>query len=836
MVGPDPSAVRQDLRDGLRILAKQPGFSAVAVLTLALGIGATTAIFSLVHAVVIRPLPFSAQERLVVAWKKDTTAYSPWAELSYPEFEDWQAQSTSFASLAAMPTLSYGQGFVLMGRGEPALVESTRVTGRFFTLLGVRAALGRGLDERDDLATSPKVVVVSHRLWRDYLDSDPKAVGRSLVLTGDSYTVVGVLPPSFEFPKGVDLWLTFAATSSRRTLENRGATFLQVVGRLRPGVTVREAEAELDTIIARVAHEHPETQADGHRAVVTPLAEHLLGSARPALWLLLAATGMLLLMACANVANLSLARATSRRRELSLRAALGASRGRLVRQLASESLVLALIGGAGGLLLARGLLAFLVHLAPPDIPRIEDAGLQGEVLLYGTVATLLTVFVFGLLPALTASRMDLNETLGEGSHRLAGERAGKRQREVLIVAEVAVGVVLLLGATLVLRSFWKLSDVELGFEPRNVLTVQLRPRGPAYDEPESRRAFFRQLALRLESQPGVEAASAVLIRPLEGTVGWDASYVAEGQSGEEAARNAVANFEVVQPHYFRVFGIALVAGREFTEDDDLSRPGVVILSQGLAARLFGSAHDAVGKRLRLDSSGESWRTVVGVAADVRYRELQGVRPDVYVPLEQSARALINHFALRTTTEPMGLLSTLRRELRGARPTASHRQRRHPGRSVGRPSRAAAVWRGAAELAFRARAAPRRGGDPRGRGLLGRAAHLRDRPAHGRGRDRPRRPAARRRRGHAAGPDRGSGGPSDGGAPEPAGGGSAVWLERDRSVHVRGGGGDAHDDGAPGLLAPRCTRGEGRSHGGPPPRLGRACLRSSAVDFEGPDRV
>ena len=235
------------------------------------------------------------------------------------------------------------------------------------------------------------------------------------------------------------------------------------------------------------------------------------------------------------------------------------------------------------------------------------------------------------------------------------------------MAEVAVGVVLLLGATLVLRSFWNLSDVELGFEPRNVLTVQLRPRGAAYDEPEARRAFFRQLVLRLEGQPGVEAASAVLIRPLEGTVGWDATYAAEGQSSEEAARNAVANFEVVSPHYFRVFGIALVAGREFTVDDDLGKPEVVILSQGLAARLFGSAKGAVLKRLRLDSSEESWRTVVGVAADVRYRELQGVRPDVYVPLEQSARALINHFALRTTTEPAALLSTLRRELRALDP-------------------------------------------------------------------------------------------------------------------------------------------------------------------------
>ena len=312
-------------------------------------------------------------------------------------------------------------------------------------------------------------------------------------------------------------------------------------------------------------------------------------------------------------------------------------------------------------------MAWLVHVAPPDIPRLEEVGLHGEVLLFSAVVTLLTVVGFGLFPAFVAAKLDLNEALGEGSSRLSGDRRGRRLRDGLIVAEVAVGVVLLVGATLVLRSFVKLSGVELGFEPRNVLTMQLRPKGAGYDEPEARRAFFRQLVDRLESQPGVVAASAVLIRPLEGTVGWDATYTAEGQSKDEAAHNAVANFEVVQPHYFRVFGIALAAGREFTGDDTLGKPGVVILSQGLAVRLFGSPQEAVGKRLQLDSSGETWRTVVGVSADVRYRELQAVRPDIYVPLEQSTRALINHFALRTTTEPTALLATVRRELRALDP-------------------------------------------------------------------------------------------------------------------------------------------------------------------------
>ena len=652
----------QDIRFGLRGLSKNPGFGAVAVLTLALGIGATTAIFSVVYAVVIRPLPFAAPEQLVVAWKKDTTAYSPWVELSHAEFKDWQAQSRSFSGLAALPTLAYGQGYVLTGRGEPALIESTKVTGRFFSTLGVRPALGRVLDEGDDLLNAPKAVIISHRLWRDRLGGDPQVIGRSITLTGEGHTVVGVMPASFEFPKGVDLWLAFTATTHPHTLENRGATFLQAVGRLRPGVTLRQAEAELNTIIARVAREHPETEADGHRVVITPLGDHLLGSARPALWLLLAATGMLLLIACANVANLSLARATARRAELSLRAALGAGRGRLARQLASESLVLASCGGVAGLLLARALLAWLVSVAPADIPRLGEVRLEGSVLLFSALVTLLTAFLFGLLPAFTAVKVDLNEALGEGSHRLSGDRKGKRRRGGLIVAEVVVSVVLLIGATLVLRSFVNLRGVELGFEPRNVLTMQLRPTGAAYAEPEARRAFFRQLIDRLEGQPGVQAASAVLIRPLEGAVGWDATYEGEGQSKAEALRNAVANFEVVSPHYFRVFGMALPAGRAFEPGDKLHAPLVAILSEALAVRLFGSARDAVGKRIRLYDRDDPWRTVVGVAADVRYRELQQVRPDIYVPLEQSERALINHFAVRTLTEPTALLATVRREL------------------------------------------------------------------------------------------------------------------------------------------------------------------------------
>jgi len=654
----------QDLRHGLRILAKNLRFASVAVLTLALGIGATTAIFSIVYSVVLRPLPFAEQDRLVVAWKRDTVSKSPFVELSRPEFKDWEAQSQSFSGLAAMPTTAYGYGYVLTGRGEAVLLESAKVTGRFFSVLGVGPLLGRALEPADDQVGAPRVAVLSHRLWRERFAADPRVIGEILALTGEGHTVVGVMPDAFEFPRGVDLWLPLSSTMGARTAENRGAVFLQVVGRLKARTTVAQAEAELNTVIARVAAAHPETQATGERVVIGPLANHLLGTARPALWLLLAATGMLLLIGCANIANLLLARARARRRELALRAALGAGRGRIIRQLASESLVLALCGGGIGLVLAHGLLRWLLYFAPTDIPRLHEVRLEGTVLVFSFAVTLLAALCFGLAPAFAAATVDLNEALSDGGSRLAGDRRGKKMRSLLIVAEVGICVVLLLGAALVVQSFVKLQRVDLGFEPTHVLTMQLQPRGAAYAAPAARRAFFRQLIDRLEERPGVVAASAVLIRPLEGTVGWDATFATEGQSSDEALRNPVANFEAVSPHYFRALGIPLVAGRGFVSDDDLDRRRVVVVSEALARSRFGSSAAAVGRPLKLFPADPDapWRTIVGVASDVRYRELTAVRPDVYIPLEQSESGRINHFAVRTTASPRALLATVRQEV------------------------------------------------------------------------------------------------------------------------------------------------------------------------------
>ncbi len=661
----------QDIRYGVRMLAKKPGFTAIAVVTLALGIGANTAIFSVVNAVLLRPLPFTEQNRLVVAWKRDQTAKSPanvqFAELSIPEFNDWRNQSQVFENIAAMPTTVYGYGYVLTGRSEAVQLESARVTAGFFPTLGVKAALGRTFTAEEDRPGAEHVAVLNHRLWQNRFDADPNLIGRPIILNGVSFTVVGVMPAEFDFPKGADLWTPLQI--NQRQNENRGAVFLQAIGRLRQGATPEQAQAELDTIIKRVATQHPQTNADHHRAVITPLAEHIFGDARPALWLLLTASGLLLLIACANIANLLLARSTTRQREVAVRAALGATRARLVRQLLTESTVLALIGGALGILLAHWLVDVLVFFSPADIPRVDAVHINAPVLAFTSVLIFLTAAMFGLVPALAASKINLNESLKEGGGKMAGGQQGQRVRRVLIVAEIAVTLILLVGAGLIFRSFQNLRQVELGFDPHNVLTAELRLQWERYGDAQKRQDFFHALLQRLEAQPGVVAAGAILIRPLEGTIGWEMDYATEGQSLDQARDNSMANFEVITPNYFRAMGIPLRAGRDFAEQDRADTQQVVIISETMARRLFAHGVDPLGQRIKLDpSDSESpWRTVIGVAGDARYRELRDIRLDIYVPYRQSTIAPA-YLAIRTTFDASTFIPIVRREVSALDPS------------------------------------------------------------------------------------------------------------------------------------------------------------------------
>ena len=654
----------QDLRFGARMLLKSPGFALVAVTALALGIGANTAIFSVVHAVLLRPLPFAEADRLVMMWKRDLTAGQPLVELSIPEFNDWRAQSQAFEHMAAMPTSVYGYGYVLTGQGEPVQIESTRVSADFFATLGVRPALGRAFTAEDDRPGAAHVVIISERLWRARFNADPGLIGRTISLNDTGFTVVGVMPASFEFPKGADIWSPLSGSIGGDALQNRNAVFLQAVGRLRPEATTAQAAAELNAIIGRVAAAHLETEAAGHRAVITPLAEYIFGNARPALWLLLAATGLLLAVACANVANLSLARATSRRREIAVRVALGAGRWRIVQQLFAESLLLASAGGVLGVLLAYWLIDVLVAIAPTDIPRIEGVSINAGVLAFTAGVALLTAFIFGLAPAVTAAQVNLTDALSESGGKMAGGGQGSRLRGALVVAEVAVTLVLLAGAGLVLRSFVKLQRVDAGFDTSSVLTFQLRLHGQKYRDAKAARDFYRQLTERLEAQTGVVAAGAVLIRPLEGTIGWDVPYATADQPQEEAKRNRVPNFEVVTPHYFRSVGLPLKAGREFTEHDDEAAPKVAVISEAMARAAFPAGTEAVGQRIRLFNPTDpdnSWHTVVGVVGDARYRDLREARWDVYVPYRQFAFP-VRYVTVRTAGDPLAATEVVRREV------------------------------------------------------------------------------------------------------------------------------------------------------------------------------
>lgn len=655
--------LRQDLQFGGRRLRLRPGFSLIAILTLALGIGATTAIFSVVYAVLLRPLPYPEQDRLVMAWKKDTTTGTGFIELSIAEVRDWQEENRSFSGLALMPATVYGYGYLLTGRGEPVQLESAKVTGKYFSILGVKPALGRLFDERDDQVNGAQVVVLSDHLWRDHFGADPNVVGQSITLSYGNFTVLGVTPATFTFPEGVDLWTPLIPSVPAAWTTRRGATFLKAIGRLKPGVTIEQAEADLNAILARLARQYPETKTDGHRIVLTSLPHYLIGDARPALWALLAATGLLLLVAAANIANLLLVEAASRRKELSIRAALGAGRRRLVRQLFCESLALGLGGGAAGVLFAYWLVKLLVAIAPADIPRLDEVGLDGAVLAASVACTLVVTMIFGLLPALSATRLDLNQAISESSAKLSGSRSGNRLGSALVVGEIALTIILLAGATLILRSFLNLSRAPFGFDPQNVLTMQMRPIGDKYRTTEDRRRFYGQLIERLEAQPTVVAASGVLIRPLEGVEGWDMPFRIETQSAEEAKQNPISNYQSIHPNFFQVFRIPLIAGRAFNWYDNSEAQPVAIVSEAMAKRYFGSVRNALGKRFEpsLRPMGDQLLQIVGVASDTRYRGAQNSRLEIYVPYSQSG-PVMNHFALRTTLDDAGALALVKREL------------------------------------------------------------------------------------------------------------------------------------------------------------------------------
>jgi putative ABC transport system permease protein len=642
----------RDLRHALRVMIQSPGFSLAAILTLALGIGAATAIFSMVDAVLLRPLPFAEQDRLVTVWGEVRERNQAHVEVSLQDYEDWREGNRVFSDLGLLAATD--SDLALTGVDQPLHVRGRLVSANLFDVLGVRPALGRSFRPEEDRPDSQDVAVISHGFWQRHFGGDRGVLGKTVSLDGEPTLVIGVMPASFRFPKDVDLWIPAGPLGTSPELKT--IRVFEAIGRLKPGTSIEQAQTDMTALSVRLEEVHPQGN-QGYRASLRPLVDEILGDTGPALLLLLAAVALVLLIACANVAGLLLARAASRQKETAVRIALGAGRPRLIRQLLTESALLAFLAAAVGLLLAWLGLRIVTAVGPADIPRLDEVGLDARVLAFTLLVSLVTAVLFGLAPALQAARPDLTSSLKEGG-KSSASLGSRRLRSLLVVAEVALALVLLVGAGLVIRSFLHLQRTDLGFQPESLLTMRITLYGDKRPEPHQWAAFYRDVAQRAEALPGVERASVVLLRPLSGPIGWDYDFRVEGQTPDDQKTNPTSNHERVSPGYFRTMGIPLIAGRDFTWSDGAEAPKVAIVNQSMARR-FWPGQDPLGKRLLFGRPGREgpWMTVVGIVGDVRYRELQSVKPDIYVPFLQDPHWAMD-LVVRTSSDPLSAASAV----------------------------------------------------------------------------------------------------------------------------------------------------------------------------------
>ena len=655
-----------DVRYGLRMLLKNPGFTVVAVLTLALGIGANTAIFSAIEAVLLRPLPFPASEQLVRVVSVRSRDNAP-DNVSYPDFADWRTRSHSFSQMAAYHTDS----FTLTGQGEALHIQGAVVSAELFSVLDVKPYLGRAFLPQEDqpgTVSGEFVVILSHALWREHFRADPNIIGRTVNLDDRSFTVVGVMPAGFQFPiqnEAIEFWTTvavdFLALPGQPSMAaQRGAHYFDVIARLNPSVSAPQAQADLSTIVAGLNEQYPE---NAPRTVqVVPELDQLVGHVRPALLILLGAVGCVLLIACGNVGNLLLSRGASREKEMAVRRALGAGRWRLIRQLLTESVMLALAGGALGIALARWGVPPLIAAVPEDVPRTAGIHVDGRVLLFTGIVSLLTGIVFGLGPALQNSRFGFGESLKEGARSVTEGARRVRLRNALVVADVALAAVLLVGAGLLLKSLLRLEAVDLGYKPQGVLTFKIDlpfARYPVKDQA----VFFERALARLNQLPGVRSVSAVLPLPLDGDE-IDTLFAVDGQPTSHADEPRT-NYSWVEPGYFQTVGIPLRQGRDFSVRDSLESTPVVIINETLA-RLYFPGRDPLGKRIQ-PGVGNGYpsppmRQIVGVVRDIRQNGLTvQPGPQVYVPRAQSPLGSMI-VVLNTKVAPSSVAEIARQEV------------------------------------------------------------------------------------------------------------------------------------------------------------------------------
>ena len=662
----------QDLRYGARMLLKHKGFTAVAVLTLALGIGANTAIFSVVNAVLLRPLQYENPEQLVFIYDFAPGFFIPKLGLMEAEFLRLRDQARSLERVSLYTSTT----FTLTRAGEPERVSSGRASGDFFAALGASMKLGRTFELEEEPEGRSNVVILSHGFWQRKFAADPGALGQALTLDGRSYTIVGVLPQGFKSPlelqseQAIELWVPPGYSLANPCCSHG----LNVVARLRGGQTIQQAQSEIAAIMAGVRSDYPEVYPKewSKETLIKPLQQEIVGDLRRALWVLLAAVGFVLLIACANVANLMLARSEMRTSEIAIRTALGAGSARIVRQLLVESSLLAIIGGGAGLLLALLALRLLPALGAEQLPRLQEIALDHWTLGFTLVISLLTGVIFGLAPAFQAVKFDLHTALKEGGRTSASAKGRSRLHNVLVIAEVALSLVLLTGAGLLIRSFWRLQQVDTGFRSEQLLTLRLFSPASTYPNAVQVATFYENLLERVRSLPGVEDAAAASGVPI-GSRNAATFLQIEGQPAERIAGKA-AEFRVVTPGYFRTLGVRLLHGR-FLEDSDQEQTMPVAVVNEAMARAYWPNEDPLGRRLRLlDSAPERARTVflsvVGVVADMKNSSLTDVAgQEVFVPLRQRAAAVAGMgfaqqmtLAVRTSGEPQQLVKTIRREV------------------------------------------------------------------------------------------------------------------------------------------------------------------------------
>ncbi len=647
----------KDIRYGLRSLLKRPGFTLIAVITLALGIGANTAIFSVVNTDLLRPIPYRDAQNIVTIWQNNAKAGVTRNDVSPANFLDWQEQSQSFGSMAGIEPF----GFAMVGNGEPERFAGWLVTAGFFETLGTNPGRGRTFTAQDYTPGNERVVVIGYGLWQRRFGGDESLVGQKLTLNGQPYTVVGVMPPEFQFPADREVWAPRVLRENDRTL--RGPTYWNVIGRLKPGVTAAQAQNEMSTIAGRLEGQYPDTNG-GMGATIVPLPEQLTGQVKTALWILLGAVGFVLLIACGNVANLLLVRGAERHREFAIRSALGAARVRLIRQLLTESLLLALLGGIGGVLLATWGVRVILALNSAKIPRIEYVSMDARVLLFALGLSLVTAILFGLIPATQFSRPDLQSTLKEGGRGSAAGSTRHWMRNSLVVAEVAVALVLLTGAGLLVRSFVSLMRVDPGFDRDRVVALQVFL-SRNYQKPEQITGFFDRSLEKIRSVPGVQSAAVVASPPFI-NLEQAAPFTIQGQPAPPKGSEPSAFYTEASPEYLSALTVPLRRGRFFTKFDTKDSRLVVVINQTMATRYFPN-EDLVGKQLTVVFDQPETREVIGVVGDVLHSGLDSnARPEMFVPYWQSPTTQMT-FVVKTTPDAAAMLPAVKSAIREVNP-------------------------------------------------------------------------------------------------------------------------------------------------------------------------